>query len=216
MSAEPIVRVLVVDDHEVVRRGVVDVIDADPGLTVVAEAGSVLDAVRRAAAVRPDVAIVDLKLPDGTGIDVVRTLRTEQPEVRCVVLTSFDDDEAVEAALDAGAAAFVLKTVRGTEIADVVRKVAQGRTLLDDRAVARRKAAHHDPTESLTPTERKVLELIGDGLSNREIGTNLGLAEKTVKNHVTGLLAKMGFRRRTQAAAWVAGHRQGSGWNTEA
>lgn len=214
MDAQGRVRVLVVDDHEVVRRGVVDVVDADPELTVVAEAGTVLDAVRRAAAVRPDVAVVDLKLPDGTGIDVVRQLRADQPDVRCVVLTSFDDDEAVAAAKDAGAAAFVLKTVRGTEIADVVRNVAHGRNLLDERTLARRKAAHHDPTEALTPTEKKVLELIGDGMSNREIGDQLGLAEKTVKNHVTGLLAKMGFRRRTQAAAWVAAHRQGTGWNT--
>jgi two-component system response regulator DevR len=207
------IRVLVVDDHEIVRRGVVDVVDADPTLTVVAEAGSVLDAVRRAAAVRPDVAVVDLKLPDGTGIDLVRRLRSEHPGLRCVVLTSFDDDEAVAAALDAGAAAFVLKTVRGTEIAEIVRAVAAGRNLLDERALARRKASHADPTDALTPTEKKVLELIGDGLSNREIGDQLGLAEKTVKNHVTGLLAKMGFRRRTQAAAWVAAHRQGTGWN---
>ncbi|NLT55243.1 MAG: response regulator transcription factor [Actinomycetales bacterium] len=204
---------MVVDDHEVVRRGVVDVVDADPALTVVAEAGTVLDAVRRAAAVRPDVAIIDLKLPDGNGIELVRRLREELPAVRCVVLTSFDDDEAVAAALAAGAAAFLLKTVRGTEIADIVRAVAAGRNLLDERAVARRRAANSDPTDALTPTERKVLELIGDGLSNREIGEELGLAEKTVKNHVTGLLAKMGFRRRTQAAAWVAAHRSGAGWN---
>jgi DNA-binding NarL/FixJ family response regulator len=207
------VKVLVVDDHEVVRRGVVDVVDADPFLTVVAEAGSVLDAIRRAAAVRPDVVVVDLKLPDGTGVDLVYKLREELPDVKCVVLTSFNDDEAVEAALAAGASAFVLKTVRGTEIAEIVRAVAAGRNLLDERVMARRKAAHNDPTESLTPTEHKVLELIGDGLSNREIGDHLGLAEKTVKNHVTGLLAKMGFRRRTQAAAWVAAHRQGTGWN---
>jgi DNA-binding NarL/FixJ family response regulator len=173
----------------------------------------VLDAVRRAAAVRPDVAVIDLKLPDGTGIDLVRKLRADHPALRCVVLTSFDDDEAVAAALDAGAAAFVLKTVRGTEIADIVRQVATGRNLLDERALARRKAAHADPTDALTPTEKKVLQLIGDGMSNREIGDNLGLAEKTVKNHVTGLLAKMSFRRRTQAAAWVAAHRQGTGWN---
>jgi DNA-binding NarL/FixJ family response regulator len=205
--------VLVVDDHEIVRRGLVDVVDADPHLTVVAEAGTVLDAVRRAAAVRPDVAIIDLKLPDGTGLDIVRALRAEHPDIRCVVLTSFEDDEAVQAALDAGASAFVLKSVRGTEIADVVRKVAGGRVLLDAKALARRKAMHHDPTEALTPTERKVLGLIGDGMSNREIGDRLGLAEKTVKNHVTGLLAKMGFQRRTQAAAWVAGHRQATGWN---
>ena len=207
------VRVLVVDDHEVVRRGVVDVIDADPTLEVVAEAATVRDAIVRAAAVRPDVAVVDLKLPDGTGIEVVRRLREEAPDLRCVVLTSFDDDEAVAAALAAGASAFVLKTVRGTEIADVVRKVAAGRNMLDERVLARRQAAHADPADALTPTERKVLDLIGDGLSNREIGDRLGLAEKTVKNHVTGLLAKMGFRRRTQAAAWVASHRSGSGWN---
>lgn len=169
-------RVLVVDDHEIVRRGVVEVVDGDPELTVVAEAATVLDAVRRAAAVRPDVAVVDLKLPDGTGIDVVRRLHQELPHVRCIVLTSFDDDEAVAAALDAGAAAFVLKTVRGTEIADVVRQVAAGRNLLDERTVARRKAAHTDPTDALTPTEKKVLDLIGDGLSNREIGDSLGLA----------------------------------------
>jgi len=205
--------VLVVDDHEVVRRGVVEVVDADPALTVVAEAGTVRDAINRAAAVRPDVAIVDLKLPDGTGIDVVRALAIESPESRSIVLTSFDDDEAVAAALAAGASAFVLKTVRGTEIADVVKRVAAGRTLLDERVLARRKSAHPDPTGALTPTEKKVLDLIGDGLSNREIGERLGLAEKTVKNHVTGLLAKMDFRRRTQAAAWVAAHRQGTGWS---
>lgn len=205
-----------VDDHEVVRRGVVEVVDADPELEVVAEAGSVRDALVRAAAVRPDVAVVDLKLPDGTGIDLVRGLKADRPEVVCVVLTSFDDDEAVSAAVEAGAAAFVLKTVRGTEIAEVVKQVAAGRNLLDERALARRKATHADPTEALTPTERKVLELIGDGLSNREIGEKLGLAEKTVKNHVTGLLAKMDFRRRTQAAAWVAAHRSSSGWNAGA
>lgn len=214
METEGSIRVLVVDDHEVVRRGVVDVVDADPALSVVAEAATVLDAVRRAAAVRPDVAVVDLKLPDGTGIDLVRKLKEDHPAIRCVVLTSFNDDDAVAAALDAGASAFVLKTVRGTEIAETVRAVANGRNLLDERALARRRAQHVDPTDALTPTEKKVLELIGDGLSNREIGDSLGLAEKTVKNHVTGLLAKMGFRRRTQAAAWVATHRQGTGWNS--
>jgi two-component system, NarL family, response regulator DevR len=207
------IRVLVVDDHEVVRRGVVEVVDADPALQVVAEAGTVRDAVVRAAAVRPDVAVIDLKLPDGTGIELVRRLRAERPELRCVVLTSFDDDEAVSAAAQAGAVAFVLKTVRGTEIVQVVKQVAAGRNLLDERALARRRAGHTDPTEALTPTERRVLELIGDGLSNREIGERLGLAEKTVKNHVTGLLSKMEFRRRTQAAAWMAAHRSGSGWN---
>jgi two-component system response regulator DevR len=206
------VRVIVVDDHEVVRRGVVDVLDADETLTVVAEAASVRDAVVRAAAVRPDVAVVDLKLPDGTGIELVRKLMAQLPDLRCVVLTSFDDDDAMGAALSAGASAFVLKTVRGTEIAEIVRQVAAGRNLLDERALTRHRSTHEDPTSALTPTEHKVLDLIGDGLSNREIGERLGLAEKTVKNHVTGLLAKMGFRRRTQAAAWVAAHRSGGGW----
>ncbi len=208
-----VVRVLVVDDHEIVRRGVVEVIDADEHLTVVAEAGTVADAIRRAAAVKPDLAILDLKLPDGTGIDLLKALRVGQPDLRVVVLTSFDDEEALAAALAAGANAFVLKTVRGAEIVEVVRQVVAGRTLLDDRTVARRRSGAPDPTAELTPTERKVLELIGDGLSNREIGDRLGLAEKTVKNHVTGLLSAMGFRRRTQAAAWVAAHRQGSGWH---
>ena len=203
---------LVVDDHEVVRRGVVEVVDADPDLAVVAEAGSVRDALVRAAAVRPDVAVIDLLLPDGTGIDLVRRLAAEQPGVRCVVLTSFDDDDAVTAAVEAGAVAFVLKTVRGIEIVDVIKLVAGGRNLLDEQALARRRVSHADSTQALTPTERKVLNLIGDGLSNREIGERLGLAEKTVKNHVTGLLAKMDFRRRTQAAAWIAARRSG-GWN---
>lgn len=207
-------RVLVVDDHEIVRRGVVDVVDSDPLLEVVAEAGTMVDAVRRAAAVRPHVAVVDLRLPDGDGIEVIRALRAAHPEMRCVVLTSFDDDEAVQEALDAGAAAFVLKSMRGVEIAEVVRQVAQGRQLLDERSVRRRRALHADPTQALTPTERKVLDLIGDGMSNREIGDRLGLAEKTVKNHVTGLMAKMGFRRRTQAAAWVARHRQEASWKS--
>lgn len=204
---------LVVDDHEVVRRGVVEVVDADPQLAVVAEAGSVRDALVRAAAVRPDVAVIDLLLPDGTGIDLVRRLAAEQPGVRCVVLTSFDDDDAVTAAVEAGAVAFVLKTVRGIEIVEVIKLVAGGRNLLDEQALARRRASHADSTHTLTPTERKVLDLIGDGLSNREIGEKLGLAEKTVKNHVTGLLAKMDFRRRTQAAAWIASRRSGGGWN---
>ena len=207
----PPVRVMIVDDHEVVRRGVAEVLDADSDTTVVAEAASVRDALVRAAAVRPDVAVIDLKLPDGTGVDVVTALRRDLPGVRCVVLTSFDDD-APQAALDAGAAAFVLKTVRGVEIVDVVRRVAAGHDLLDARVVARHRARRDDPTVDLTPAEHRVLALLGDGLSNREVGDRLGLAEKTVKNHVTGLLAKMGFRRRTQAAAWVAARRSGSGW----
>ncbi|MGJ7441500.1 response regulator [Aquipuribacter sp. MA13-6] len=202
----PPVRVMVVDDHEVVRRGVVDVCDADPLLQVVAEAAGVAEGLRRGAAVRPDVALVDLHLPDGTGIDLMRGLVQVSPGTRFVVLTSFDDDDYAAEALAVGASAFVLKTVRGAQIAETVLSVAAGRVLLDQRVLERRRAQTDDPLSVLTPTERLVLECIGDGLSNRESGERLGVSEKTVKNHVTAVMAKLGFKRRTQAAAWVASH----------
>jgi two-component system, NarL family, response regulator DevR len=207
------IRVMIIDDHEIVRRGIAEIVDRADGLSVVAEAGSVAEAVRRAELVRPDVLLVDLQLPDGTGIDIIATLREKVPDARPVVLTSFDDDDALASALNAGAKAYLLKTVRGAEIADVIKAVAAGRTLLDERTVTRRRADHEDPTADLTPSERKVLELIGDGLSNREIGDRLGVAEKTVKNHITALLSKMGLQRRTQVAAWVAGQRA-AGWRS--
>lgn len=202
---------MIVDDHEVVRRGIAEVVERADGMTVVAEAGSVAEGVRRGTLVRPQVMLVDLQLPDGNGIDLIEALREPLPETRAVVLTSFDDDDALAAALRAGAAAYVLKTVRGAEIAEVIRSVAAGRTLLDERTVTRRRADHDDPTADLTPSERKVVDLIGEGLSNREIAERLGVAEKTVKNHITSLLAKMGLQRRTQVAAWVAGRRR-SAW----
>ncbi len=210
-SAARDIRVMIIDDHEVVRRGIAEIVDRSEGLTVVAEGGSVAETLRRAPLVRPEILLVDLQLPDGTGIDIIRALRETVPEARAVVLTSFDDDDALAEALEAGARAYLLKTVRGAEIADVIKAVAAGRTLLDDRTVTRRRADHDDPTADLTPSERKVLDLIGDGLSNREIGEKLGVAEKTVKNHITSLLAKMGLQRRTQVAAWVAGQRA-KGW----
>lgn len=179
-------------------------IDRTEGMGVVAEAGSVAEGIRRAELVNPQVMLVDLQLPDGTGIDMMRTLRQSKPEIRAIVLTSFDDDSALAAALDVGAAAYVLKSVRGAEIAEVVRAVAAGRVLLDERTVTRRRKEHDDPTEDLTPSELRVVELIGEGLSNREIAERLSIAEKTVKNHITSLLAKMGLQRRTQVAAWVA------------
>jgi DNA-binding NarL/FixJ family response regulator len=206
---------MIVDDHEVVRRGIAEVVDRAEGMRVVAEAGSVAEALRRAVLVEPQVILVDLRLPDGTGIVLMNQLHEVMPEVRPVVLTSFDDDDALAAALDAGACAFLLKSVRGAEIADVIRAVASGRTLLDERTLTRRRADHNDPTADLTPSEQRVLQLIGEGLSNRGIAERLGVAEKTVKNHITSLLAKMGLQRRTQVAAWVAAKRS-SGWQQDA
>jgi len=205
---------MIIDDHEVVRRGIAEVVERADGMTVVAEAGTVADGVRRAGLVHPQVLLVDLQLPDGTGIDVLRRLREILPEARAIVLTSFDDDDALAAALEAGAAAYLLKSVRGAEITDVIKAVAAGRALLDERTVTRRRAGHDDPTENLTPSELRVLDLIGEGLSNREIAERLGVAEKTVKNHITSLLAKMGLQRRTQVAAWVAGHKR-QAWRTD-
>ncbi len=195
---------MIVDDHEVVRRGIADVVAAADTLEVVAEAGTVADAGRRGALLKPNVALVDLQLPDGTGIDVIKGLQTTSPETRCIVLTSFDDDDALAAAVEAGARAFVLKTVRGGEIVDVVKAVAAGRILLDERTLTRRRQAHPDPTASLTASETKVLDLVAKGMTNRDIADELGLAEKTVKNHVTSMLAKLGLSRRTQVIAWVA------------
>ncbi|WP_298457911.1 response regulator transcription factor [uncultured Cellulomonas sp.] len=202
---------MIVDDHEVVRRGIAEVIDRTEGMTVVAEAGTVAEGVRRATLVRPQVMLVDLQLPDGSGIDILRAVREALPATRAVVLTSFDDDDALAAALEAGAAAYVLKSVHGAEIAQVIRSVAAGRTLLDERTITRRRAGHDDPAGDLTPSERKVVDLIGEGMSNREIADRLGVSEKTVKNHVTAVLAKMGLQRRTQVTAWVAG-RRASAW----
>lgn len=201
------IRVMIVDDHEIVRRGIAEIVDRDDDFEVVAEAGSVEDAIRRAELVKPDVMLVDLQLPDGTGIDIMRSVGESDPSIKAIVLTSFDDDGALAEALEVGARAYILKTVRGGEINDVIRAVAEGRVLLDERTMTRRFPDGENPTASLTPSERKVLELIGDGMSNREIGENLGIAEKTVKNHITSLLAKMGLQRRTQVAAWVAAQR---------
>ena len=213
-SASGVITVMIVDDHEVVRRGIAELVDRAEGMTVVAEASSVADGVRRADLVRPQIVLVDLQLADGTGIEVLRALRERLPETRAIVLTSFDDDDALAAALDEGAAAYLLKSVRGAEITEVIRAVAAGRTLLDRRTVTRHRARHDDPTDGLTPSELRVIELIGEGMSNREIAERLGIVEKTVKNHITSVLAKMGLQRRTQVAAWVAS-RSRAGWRVE-
>lgn len=196
------VKVLVLDDHEVVRRGICDILDRADGVEVVAEAASVAQAVRRADAVRPDVILSDLRLPDGTGLDVIAHVRKTLPDTHVVVLTSYDDDEARAAARQAGADAFVAKTAGSAEVVKAVLDAATGREHGQHIAVGEDEA-----TARLTPTERRVLQAVGEGKSNREIAEQLGIAEKTVKNHVTSVLSKMGLRRRTQIVAWATQRR---------
>jgi two-component system, NarL family, response regulator DevR len=203
------VRLLLVDDHEVVRRGLRDLLNGEKDIEVVAEAGTVGEALVRATASKPDVAIVDVRLPDGNGVELCRTLRSLPDGPRCLVLTAFDDEEALVGAIMAGASGYLLKQVRGHDLVTAVHEVAEGRSLLDPVTTARvldrmRRAADSDELNTLTERERKVLELIGEGLTNRQIAERLFLAEKTVKNYVTSVLAKLGMERRTQAAAWVA------------
>jgi DNA-binding NarL/FixJ family response regulator len=198
-----VVRVFLVDDHEVVRRGVAEVLEDDPALVVAGEAGSVAEALARVPAVRPDVVVLDMRLPDGSGADLCRSLRQRLPGLPCLVLTSYSEPEAREAAVRAGATGFLLKQVRGHALVSAVRTVAAGGTLLEELPAAPpqpRAPAHGDRLELLTDQERIVLRLIGEGLTNRQIGARMGLAEKTVKNYTSHLLAKLGLERRTQAA----------------
>jgi two-component system response regulator DevR len=199
--------VFVVDDHEIVRRGLCDVLAGEPELTVVGEAATCREALVRVPAIRPDVAVLDVRLPDGNGIELCRELRSSLPELRCLVLTSFADDEALADAVLAGASGYLLKQVLGGDLVEAIRAVAGGRSLLDPRAteaaMARMRAPRDDPTAALTDQERRVLELIGRGLTNRQIAERMLLAEKTVKNYVSNLLAKLGLQRRTQAAVLV-------------
>jgi two-component system, NarL family, response regulator DevR len=201
------VRVLLVDDHEVVRRGLRDLLDDERDIDVVAEAGSVAEALVRAEATRPDVAVIDMRLPDGDGATLCKRLR-EAEGPQCLVLTAFDDEPALVAAIEAGAAGYLLKQVRGQDLVKAVREVAAGRSLLDPvttaRVLDRIRRNTDDPLDALTDRERHVLELIGEGLSNREIAQRLFLAEKTVKNYVTSVLAKLGLQRRAQAVALIA------------
>lgn len=199
-------RVFLVDDHEIVRRGVAELLEREPDLVVVGEAGTVAQALPRIEATSPDVAILDMRLPDGDGIDLCRDIRSRHPEIACLILTAHDDDAAAMSAVLAGAAGYVLKNVRGSTIVQDVRAVATGKSLIDPKLAARvskqaQREDHDDPRYSaLNLRERQVLALIADGLTNRQIGEHLGLAEKTVKNYVSGLLSKLGFERRTQAA----------------
>jgi DNA-binding NarL/FixJ family response regulator len=201
------VRVFLLDDHEVVRRGLKDLFDSEEGFEVVGESGSAKDAEARIPALRPDVAVLDGRLPDGSGVDVCRSIRSVDPSIRAIILTSYDDDEALFAAIMAGAAGYVLKQIMGNDLLDVVRKVADGQSLLDPAVTQRvldrlRDGGASEPAElrALTPQERRILELVAEGLTNRQIGEKLFLAEKTVKNYVTSILTKLGLERRTQAA----------------
>jgi two-component system, NarL family, response regulator DevR len=200
------IRVFLLDDHEIVRRGVADVLAGDPGITVVGEAKNAAEALARVPALRPDVAVLDVRLPDGDGVSVCRELRSRMPELRVVVLTSYSDDEALFDAILAGASGYLLKQILGHDLVTAVRTVAEGGSLLDPTATTavmerlRRAAEPSGPLAGLTEQERTVLELIGEGLTNRQIGDRMVLAEKTVKNYVSHLLAKLGLERRTQVA----------------
>lgn len=206
---EATIRVFLLDDHEVVRRGVHDLLDDEPDITVVGEAATVGQALVRVPALRPDVAVLDVRLPDGDGVSVCRELRSRMPELACLMLTSFDDEEALLDSIMAGASGYVLKQIQGSDLVSAVRTVARGQSLLDPNATTKLMARLRDggqPQEEpevlpgLTEREREILALIGEGLTNRQIGQRLYLAEKTVKNHISRLLAKLGVERRIQAA----------------
>ncbi|MER6013903.1 response regulator transcription factor [Streptomyces bluensis] len=203
------IRVFLLDDHEVVRRGVHDLLNDEPDIAVVGEAATVEQALVRVPALRPDVAVLDVRLPDGDGVTVCRELRSRMPDLACLMLTSFDDEEALLDSIMAGASGYVLKQIRGSDLVSAVRTVAAGQSLLDPSATTRlmarlrgeqTKEPEPDGLPGLTAREREILALIGEGLTNRQIGRRLYLAEKTVKNHISRLLAKLGVERRIQAA----------------
>ena len=201
--------VFLVDDHEIVRRGVRDLLESQPDIVVVGEAGTAEAALADIPPLRPDVAVLDVRLPDGDGVTVCREIRSQVPQVGCLMLTSFGDDEALFDAIMAGAAGYVLKQIRGTDLIGAIRTVASGQSLIDAKAACRvmdsmrDRARGADPLSALTKPEMMILELIGKGLTNRQIGERLFLAEKTVKNYVSALFAKLGMERRTQAAAYA-------------
>jgi DNA-binding NarL/FixJ family response regulator len=210
MSDPQRIGVFLVDDHEVVRHGVRSLIEASDDLEVVGEADTFATGLARVLAVQPHVAILDVRLPDGNGVELCREIRSRLPAVSCLMLTSYSDDEALFEAIIAGASGYVLKQVRGTELLAAIRRVAAGEHLLDPAVTGRVMRRLSNPTgadqrmASLSAREREVLDLIGQGLTNRQIGERLFLAEKTIKNYVSGLLSKLGMERRTEAAVFVA------------
>jgi DNA-binding NarL/FixJ family response regulator len=201
-----VLTVFLVDDHEVVRRGVGDLLDEEDDLSVIGQAGSVTEALARIPALRPDVAVLDMRLPDGNGVELCRELRSRMPDLNCLILTSYTDEQAMMDAILAGAGGYVIKDIKSLELVSAVRTVGSGRSLLDTEAAAalmakiRSDAEKPGPLAGLTDQERTVLDLIGEGLTNRQIGERMFLAEKTVKNYVSGVLAKLGMQRRTQVA----------------
>lgn len=206
------IRIYLLDDHEVVRRGMREMLEAEDGFEVVGESGSAEEATRRIPALRPDVAILDGRLPDGSGIDVCRDVRSQDPSIAALILTSYDDDDALFAAIMAGAAGYVLKQVRGNDLIDMIRRVAAGQSTLDPAVTAqvlerlRTGPPVDKELEALTEQEQRVLELIGEGMTNRQIAQATYLAEKTVKNYVSSLLSKLGLTSRTQAAIFAVKH----------
>jgi two-component system, NarL family, response regulator DevR len=204
------IRVFLMDDHELVRRGLRDLLEGEDDLTVVGEAGTADEALRRIPATTPNVAVLDVRLPDGNGVEVCREIRAAHPEIQCLMLTSFADDEALFNAIMAGAAGYVLKQIKGTDLIDAIRKVAGGQSLLDPAVTARvlerlRSGPEEDERLArLTAQERRILDLIAEGLTNRQIADEMFLAEKTIKNYVSNLLAKLGMERRTEAAVYAA------------
>jgi DNA-binding NarL/FixJ family response regulator len=204
------IRVFLLDDHEVVRRGVKDLLEQDDDIEVVGEASTAEEGLSRIPPTTPEVAILDMRLPDGNGVEVCREIRSQNPEINCLILTSFADDEALFDSIMAGAAGYLLKQIKGTDLIDAVKRVAQGQSLLDPEVTARvlerlRKGPEEDERLArLTEQERKILDLIAEGLTNRQIAERMFLAEKTVKNYVSNLLAKLGMERRTEAAVFAA------------
>jgi DNA-binding NarL/FixJ family response regulator len=210
VSVQDMIRVFLVDDHEVVRRGVAALLESEGDIEVIGEAGTAESAIARIPALKPDVAVLDVRLPDGNGVDVCREVRSRMPELACLMLTSFADDDALFNAVMAGAAGYVLKQIHGSDLVGAVRTVAGGQSLLDPQTTTamlarlREQAARKDPLDVLSEQERQILELIGEGLTNRQIGERMYLAEKTVKNYVSNLLSKLSMQRRTQVAALAA------------
>jgi two-component system response regulator DevR len=207
-----VIRVFLLDDHEIVRRGLRDLLEANDDIEIVGEAGTAEEAYARIPATRPDVAVLDVQLPDGNGVEVCREIRSAHPTVQCLILTSFADDEALFDAIMAGASGYLLKQIRGVDFVTAVRTVADGRSLLDPKLTAKvfeRLRDRHSPDERLkhlTDQERRILSYIAEGLTNRRIGEEMFLAEKTVKNYVSNMLAKMGMSGRTEAAVYAVRH----------